>query len=58
MKETGSISKSQTYGAMKKGICLICGKDISNYSWEKQERHARECKDRRSEELKQTTLFD
>lgn len=43
MKETGDISKSQTYGVMKKGTCRICGKDVSNLSYQKQSEHAEEC---------------
>jgi len=57
MKETDGVSKSQTYGAMKKGTCLICGEDISKLSWKKQTEHAEACQKKHEEEKKQQRLF-
>jgi len=57
MKETGGISKSQTYGGMKKGTCVLCGKDVSKLSWERQQDHAKECLARQKRDKKQTRLF-
>jgi len=57
MKETGDISKSQTYGAMKKGICTICGDDVSKLSWKKQQKHAQKCLRKKDLDSKQTQLF-
>ena len=57
MKETGDISKSQTYGAMKKGTCTICGDDVSKLSWEKQQEHAKKCLQLQENAKKQQKLF-
>ena len=56
MKETDGVSKSQTYGAMKKGTCRICGEDVSKLSWEKQDKHAKDCMNKQEEEKRQTRL--
>ena len=57
MKETGDISKSQYTGTTKRGTCVICGKDVSKFSWEKQNQHAIDCQNKLEEEHKQTRLF-
>ena len=43
MIETNGISKSQTYGAMKKGVCTKCGLNVSNMSYAEQTKHEEKC---------------
>lgn len=57
MKETGDVSKSQTYGGMKRGTCTICGDDVSKLSWEKQQEHVKACLRKKDLDSKQTQLF-
>jgi len=57
MKETGNISQSQYSGTTKRGICVLCGKDVSESSWEKQKDHALACLRKKENDKKQTRLF-
>jgi len=51
------ISGSQTYGAMKKGVCAICGDDVSKLSWQKQQDHAAACLKKQKDDELQQRLF-
>ena len=57
MKETGDVSKTQTYGFTKKAKCGICTKDLSNYSYQAQNGHLKDCVRKRDEDKKQMRLF-
>ena len=43
MIETGDVSKSQRYGAMKKGVCTKCGLNVSKMSYADQTKHEEKC---------------
>ncbi|KKN75419.1 hypothetical protein LCGC14_0380400 [marine sediment metagenome] len=51
------ISKSQTYGSMKKGLCTKCGKDVSKLSWKQQQDHEFMHLKEIEEKKNQTKLF-
>lgn len=57
MKETGDISKSQYSGTTKRGICVLCGTDVSELSWQRQQDHALKCLRKKEDDEKQTRLF-